>query len=268
MPEAKLGFMNQVILLGFVGKNARTFEMDNGGLMVIFDMATRDELIGKNAVEWHTVKVFDPRLVSYASKIEAGARVLVIGRLRRSMNKALGKASKNVMVLAEKLITLGLTPDQHNRAYDESGANVAKREHDGTLPRQLKKARNQARSFYDVRDVLRSDVNEVLPDGTSVPIDDSPASREASIFAINTGLVVSEWDKELCAPSEFAVDADTNDDADVATGAEQKREWPKKPPKASKGKDKGKAKAKATGGKGKNPAVKGKGKVKAGAVAG
>ena len=253
MPEAKLGFMNQVILLGFVGKNARTFEMENGGLMVVFDMATRDELIGKNAVEWHTVKVFDPRLVSYASKIEAGARVLVVGRLRRSMNKALGKASKNVMVLAEKLITLGLTPEQHNREYDNSGANVAKREKDGTLPRQIKRAANraQARPLYDIREAIGSDVNEVLPDGSMVPIDESPASREASIFAINTGLLTSEWDVELSAPSEFAVDADTNDDADVAIGAEQKRERPPRPAKIATGKAgavrKGKVKGKGKG---------------------
>ena len=252
MPEAKLGFMNQVILLGFVGKDARTFEMENGSLMVVFDMATRDELIGKNAVEWHTVKVFDPRLVSYASKIESGARVLVIGRLRRSMNKALGKASKNVMVLAERLITLGLTPDQHNRAYDTSGANIAKREKDGTLPRQIKRAANraQARPLFDMREVLGSGVNEVLPDGTSVPIDDSPASREASIFAINTGLMASEWDNELSTPSEFAVDADTNDDADVATGAEQKQERPPRPAKKTTGKA-GALKGKTGKGKGK-----------------
>lgn len=81
--------LNQVELIGNLGRDPETRKTKKDEDVVTFSMATSDKWTDKNTgevreqTEWHRVVIFQPGAVTFAQKfLKKGSRVYVQGRLR------------------------------------------------------------------------------------------------------------------------------------------------------------------------------------------
>ena len=73
--------MNQVILVGNLGKEVRTAETQSGKIVATFSVATKG--VGKEApADWHNVVVWENLAETCAKYLKKGSKVGVVGRLQ------------------------------------------------------------------------------------------------------------------------------------------------------------------------------------------
>jgi single-strand DNA-binding protein len=82
----KFHMINQLTIIGFIGRNAETKQLSNGSVVTKFSVATTkswkdDKGEWKEKTQWHTVLGFGQGFAQSASRLVKGAHVFVQGEL-------------------------------------------------------------------------------------------------------------------------------------------------------------------------------------------
>lgn len=78
--------LNQLTIIGFIGRNAETKQLPNGSIVTKFSVATTkswkdDKGEWKEKTQWHAVAAFGQGFAQLASRLVKGAHVFVQGEL-------------------------------------------------------------------------------------------------------------------------------------------------------------------------------------------
>ena len=96
-------FKNQVDLIGFIGSDPETRQLENGASITVFSLATKTSWKNESGsydsrTEWHRVVAWG-KLAQFAGTLSKGAHVEVEGQLRhRTYQKEIAAGQKNVAV--------------------------------------------------------------------------------------------------------------------------------------------------------------------------
>lgn len=80
--------LNKVTIIGHLGRDPEVRTFQNGGQVCNFSVATsekwKDKASGemKQETEWHTVSVFNERIIKFAERLKKGSTVYVEGQLK------------------------------------------------------------------------------------------------------------------------------------------------------------------------------------------
>ena len=77
---------NRVLLTGNLGKDPEIKNLENGGKLAKFSLATKDEFVNKAGVkgedtQWHNITAWDKLAERAASEIKKGSFISIEGRL-------------------------------------------------------------------------------------------------------------------------------------------------------------------------------------------
>ena len=96
-------FKNQVDLIGFIGSDPETRQLESGASITVFSLATKTSWKNESGsydsrTEWHRIVVWG-QLAQFAGTLSKGAHVEVEGQLRhRTYQKEIAAGKKNVAV--------------------------------------------------------------------------------------------------------------------------------------------------------------------------
>lgn len=122
--------LNQLTIIGFVGKNAETKYLPNGTPVVKFSVATKKSWKDENdewkeKTQWHNVVAFGKGFAPVAERLTKGAHVFVQGELNtreydRTIKVQTGKAKASEHVIQQLVVELKADTV---RVLDRSNAN-------------------------------------------------------------------------------------------------------------------------------------------------
>lgn len=144
----KMSSLNQVTLIGRVGKDAEVRFMPNGTAAANFSMATSEEWKDKTTgekqerVEWHSICVFGPLAEICGKYVQKGGKVSVIGKIQtRKWQDKEGIERFRTEIIADKVILLGGSNgkntqqnSQQNNQQSSSASDYAKASQGGFTP--------------------------------------------------------------------------------------------------------------------------------------
>ena len=96
-------FKNHVDLIGFIGSDPETRQLENGASLTYFSLATKTSWKNEgesydSRTEWHRIVVWG-RLAQFAARLTKGAHIEVEGQLRhRTYQKEVPTGKKNIAV--------------------------------------------------------------------------------------------------------------------------------------------------------------------------
>jgi single-strand DNA-binding protein len=93
--------MNQLIIVGTVGKDPELRFSNNGLPIASLSVATNYGKDEKKTTAWHYVTIFGEMAEHVAESIRKGSRVIVVGRLDKSQYEKDGVTRDSVSVIAE-----------------------------------------------------------------------------------------------------------------------------------------------------------------------
>lgn len=93
--------MNQLLIVGTVGKEPELRFSNNGLAIANFSVATNYGKDEKKTTTWHYITVFGDMAEHVAASIRKGTRVVVTGRLEKSQYEKDGVTKESVSVIAE-----------------------------------------------------------------------------------------------------------------------------------------------------------------------
>ena len=78
--------MNDVFLIGRVGESPKNIASENGGMTVVFSLATNESFTDKlgckvEQTDWHNIVVFNPLASVVLEKVVKGQKLMIKGRL-------------------------------------------------------------------------------------------------------------------------------------------------------------------------------------------
>jgi single-strand DNA-binding protein len=110
--------INQLTIIGFIGRNAETKQLPNGSVVTKFSVATSkswkdDKGEWKDKTQWHAVLAFGQGFAQLASRLVKGAHVFVQGELTtreydRTITVPVGKKSAEHVI---QQLAVELKPD-------------------------------------------------------------------------------------------------------------------------------------------------------------
>lgn len=93
--------MNQITIVGTIGKDTELKYSNNGLAICNFSVATNYGKEDKEKTTWHYVTVFGDLAENVAANLGKGSRVIVVGRLDKSQYEKDGVTKESVSVIAE-----------------------------------------------------------------------------------------------------------------------------------------------------------------------
>jgi single-strand DNA-binding protein len=104
--------MNQVILLGNIGRDPEFRPLNSGNSVLSFSLATSSsrktkEGEWKEETEWHSIKVWGARAAGLAKFLEKGRQVMIKGRIKTSQYEKDGVTRYRVDIMADDVIVCG-----------------------------------------------------------------------------------------------------------------------------------------------------------------
>jgi single-strand DNA-binding protein len=93
--------MNQLTIVGTVGKDPELRFSNNGLPIASLSVATNYGKDEKKTTTWHYVTVFGDMAEHVAASIHKGTRLIVVGRLDKSQYEKDGVTRENVSIIAD-----------------------------------------------------------------------------------------------------------------------------------------------------------------------
>lgn len=122
--------LNQVTLIGSLGRDAELRRLPNGMEVLNFSVATYDSYKDKTSGEWkkitdwHNVQIFKPS-PSMVDRFKKGVLVFVTGKYKSSTyTKKDGTQTKEYHVLADKAVSLDKNSDTVKQAQERQQESV------------------------------------------------------------------------------------------------------------------------------------------------
>ena len=95
--------MNQLTIVGTVGKDPELKFSNNGLAIANLSVATNYGKDEKKTTTWHYVTVFGEMAEHVAESVRKGTRVIVVGRLDKSQYEKEGVTRESVSVIADHI---------------------------------------------------------------------------------------------------------------------------------------------------------------------
>lgn len=108
--------MNNVTLVGHVGKTPETITFESGKKVTKFSMATTEHFRENKETNWHLISVWDSYGETIGKLIKTGTQVAVFGRIQYGEYEKDGVKLRTTTIVAEKVELLGKKSDNNSNS--------------------------------------------------------------------------------------------------------------------------------------------------------
>lgn len=133
--------INKVILLGRLGSDPMSKNLDNGRTVVNVNLATNEYFVGqdgqkKEITEWHKLEFWDAQAKAAEKYMHKGSMVFVEGRIRTDKytdSEGTERQVKKIRVLGFQVIQSAREKDNFSSSHAETKTRLSSNEIDETL---------------------------------------------------------------------------------------------------------------------------------------